>query len=206
MTDWNRVKQAMVVGLGYRGCVRKATDIWLRFWEGIKKKIWFRFRILIGLFISVAVIAASYWVWSTWESWRINELASLSKTWPASNIPEEDGTVEITTKCSDSTLSYIVAIVPSRSQAGLTHSERTDSGRVVTDRIRNRIKTIRLQFVDRGGSPTAAYDLPIDEFIRIYSSSDERPTSLEARGTLACSPASYVRADTLRLSWIEWSR
>jgi hypothetical protein len=182
MDSWDRVKQAMVVGgLGCWDHVKQATVIWLRFWEGIKK-IWF--RILAGLFISVAVIAVSYWAWSAWESWRINELASLSKTWPASNISEE-GTVEITTKCSDSTLSYIVAIVPPKSQAGLTHSERTDRGRVVTDQIRRRIKAIRLQFVDRDGSPTAAYDLPIDEFIRIYSSSDERPTSLEARGGLA---------------------
>jgi hypothetical protein len=57
MDFWDRVKQAMVVGLGCWDHVKQATVIWLRFWEGIKR-IWF--RILTGLFISVAVIATSY--------------------------------------------------------------------------------------------------------------------------------------------------
>jgi hypothetical protein len=113
-------------------------------------------------------------------------------------------TVEITTKCSDSTLSYIVAIIPPKTETGLTHSERTDRGKVVTDQIRKHIKAIRLQFVEKEGSPTAAYDLAIGAFVRIYSSTDERPTSLEARGTLACRSASYVRAEALRVGWIEW--
>jgi len=57
--------------------------------------------------------------------------------------------------------------------------------------------------VDKDGFPTAAYDVAIDEFVRIYSSNEERLTSLEAWGTLACSPASYVRAEALIVSWTE---
>jgi hypothetical protein len=203
MDGWDRVKQAMVVGLGFWDHVKQATVIWLRrFCDGVKGT-WF--RILAGLFIALVVVAAGYWARSTWESWRIEEMASLSKTWPASRIPgDENGTVEITTKCSDSKLSYTVAIVPPKSDAGLTQGERTERGRVVTEQIRKHLKGIRLQFVDKEGSPIAAHDLAMDEFVRIYYSSDERPTSLEARGTLACNLARYVRAEALTLSWIEW--
>jgi hypothetical protein len=48
-----------------------------------------------------------------------------------------------------------------------------------------RLKAIHLQFIDKDGFPTAAYDVAIGSFVRIYSSNEGRLTSLEARGTLA---------------------
>jgi hypothetical protein len=100
-------------------------------------------------------------------------------------------------------LSYTVAIVPQAYEAKLSRGERTDSGKAITDQIKKHVKAIQLQLLDKGGLPTAVYELPMDGFIRIYSNSDERPTTLEDRGMLACTPASYLRADTLKLSWTE---
>ena len=147
---WARVQQAATATwLRFRDSVQQAaTATWLRFWDGLKQE-WL--RILAGLFMAVVIVASCYWTWSTWHSWRIADLASVTTTWPNSRILK-DVLVEIKTKCSDSVLSY---------------------------------------------------DVAIDEFVRIYSSNEERLTSLEAWGTLACSPASYVRAEALIVSWTE---
>jgi hypothetical protein len=75
----------------------------------------------------------------------------------------------------------------------------------MTDKLRERLKAIELQLVDKEGFPIGAFDLVTDNFIRIYSSNDERLAILEARGTLPCSPASYLRAEELIASWTERS-
>lgn len=72
---------------------------------------------------------------------------------------------------------------------------------IVTDKLRERLKAATFQLIDKDGIPAATHALALDEFLRIYSSNDEHPTILEARGTLACNPATCVRAQTLRLSW-----
>jgi hypothetical protein len=230
MDGWDSVKQAMVEGLRFwdgvkqaaaatwlrfrDGVKQAAAATWLRFWDGVKQPavIWLRFwdgvqqewfRILAGLFMAVVIVAACYWTWSGWHSWRLADLASVTTTWPNSRILD-NVLVEIKTKCSDSVLSYVVVIVPPKSNAALTLAEKTDIAKVMTDRLRERLKSIHVQLVDKDGFPTAAYDVAIDKFVRIYSSNEERLTSLEAWGTLACSPASYVRAEALIVSWTEW--
>ena len=200
---WGRIKQAMVVGPGFWDHAKQATAICLamglRVWHGVKRA-WF--RILVGLFMAGVTVAACYWTWSVWDSWRLADLASVTRTWPNQRILNNVA-VEIQTKCSDSVLSYVVVIVPPKSSAALTLAEKTDFAKVSTDRIRERLKALHLKFIDKDGFPTAAYDIAIDSFIRMYSSNEERLTSLEARDTLACSPTSYVRAETLLLSWTE---
>jgi hypothetical protein len=181
------------------GLTQAATATWLRFWDGLKQE---RLRILAGLFMAVVIVASCYWTWSTWHSWRIADLASVTTTWPNSRILN-DVLVEIKTKCSDSVLSYDVVIVPPKSNAALTLPEKIETAKMMTDSLRERLKTIHVQLVDKDGFPTTAYDVAIDEFVRIYSSNEERLTSLEAWGTLACSPASYVRAEALIVSWTE---
>jgi HAMP domain-containing protein len=195
MDGWALVRQAIEAALGFWDRVKQATAIWLRFLDG-----WF--RILVSLFMAVVIVAACYWTWSTWQSWRLEELASVTRTWPNGKILN-DVTVEIKTKCSDSVLSYVVVMVTQQSNAALNLAEKTDAAKVMTDRLRERLKVIHVQLVDKDGLPTAAYDVAIDEFVRIYSSNEERLTSLEAWGTLACSPASYVRAEALIVSWTE---
>lgn len=211
---WDGVKQAAAGSrLWFWAGVQQAAALWLRFWAGLKqaaaiwlglldgvKQAWL--RILAGLFMAVVIVAACYWSWSAWHSWRLADLASVTTTWPNSRILN-DVLVEIKTKCSDSVLSYDVVIVPPKSNAALTLAEKTDIAKVMTDRLRERLKAIRVQLVDKDGFPTAAYDVAIDEFVRIYSSNEERLTSLEAWGTLACNPASYVRAEALIVSWTE---
>ena len=117
----------------------------------------------------------------------------------------DSATVEVQTTCSSSVLSYVVVIVPVTDDAPLTRFEKTDRGKVMTDALRERLTAIHLRFEDQDGLPVDAYDLAIDDFVRIFSSSEERPASLEARGTGACSPASYLRADTLKVTWTERS-
>ena len=201
LTVWHstldRVKRAMLSGRGlWNDHIRPR---WLEVWNDVKGA---RIHILAGLLAGAFLSAAGYWVWSTWEAWRVEELASVAKTWPTSKIVD-NASVEVTTRCAGSGLSFTVAIIPPPSEARLTLWERTDEGRLVTERIRKRLRAIHLQFVDRDGSPAAAYDLPMDGFVRIYSDNEESPTRLEYRGTLTCNAGTYVRAQTLKLSWIE---
>jgi hypothetical protein len=200
LTVWystlDRVKRALLSGRGlWNDHLRQR---WLEVWNGVKGA---RVQILAGLLVGAILSAAGYWVWSTWEAWRVKELASVVKTWPTSKIVD-NASVEVTTRCAGSGLSFTVVIIPP-SEAGLTLWERTDEGRLVTERIRKRLRALHLQFVYRDGSPAAAYDLPMDGFVRIYSDNKDSPTRLEYRGTHTCSAGSYVRAQTLKLTWIE---
>ena len=199
MDGWDLVRRSMVVALGFQDRIKQATVIWLTFWNGVKRA-WF--HILASLFMVVIIVGACYWTWSAWTAWRLAELASVSTTWPSIRILN-DATVETRTKCRDSVLSFIVVLVPPKSDAAVTLADKTDAARIMTDRLRERLKAIHVKFVDKDGFPTAAYDVPIDEFVRLYSGNHERPTTLEAWGRVHCSPASYLQAESLLLSWTE---
>lgn len=167
---------------------------------GIGRGIW-RY-ILIGLLVGGVISTGGYWLWSTWTAWRLERLASVTKRWPTSTILD-NVSVEVATRCSGSELSYTVAIVPPPADRALNRGERTDAAKAATDRVRTRLKAIRLQFVDAEGLQTAVYELPIEGFIRIYSNSDERLTRLEDRNVLTCTVAQYVRSSTLKLGWVK---
>jgi hypothetical protein len=199
MDGWDLVRRSFVVALEFRDRVKQATVIWLTLWNGVKRT-WF--RIVASLFMVVVIVAACYWAWSAWTSWRLAELASVSTAWPNIRILN-DVTVETRTKCRDSVLSYIVVLVPPKSDVAVTLADKTDAAKNMTDRLRERLKAIHVRFVDKDGFPTAAYDIAIDEFVRLYSSDHERPTTLEAWGRVPCSPASYLQAESLHLSWTE---
>lgn len=168
--------------------------------SSVRRRIW-RYT-LAGLLVGAVVSGASYWVWNTWTAWRLESLASVTKKWPASTILD-NVRVEVATRCSGSELSYMVAIVPPPADPMLNRSERTDIAKAATDRVRKRLKALRIQFVDAAGVTTAVYELPIEGFIRIYSNSDERLTRLEDRSVLTCTPEQYVRARTMKLGWVE---
>jgi hypothetical protein len=199
MDGWDLVRRSMVVALEFRDRVKQATVIWLTLWNGVRRT---RFRILASSFMVVVIIAACYGAWSAWTSWRLAELASVSKPWPRIRILN-DVMVETRTKCRDSVLSYVVVLVPPKSDGAVTLADKTDAAKVMTDRLRERLKAIHVKFVDKDGFPTAAYDVAIDEFVRLYFSDHQRPTTLEARGRVPCSPASYLQAESLLLSWTE---
>lgn len=82
-------------------------------------------------------------------------------------------------------------------------ADKTDAAKVMMDRLRERLKAIHVKFVDKDGFPTAAYDVAIDEFATLYSSDHGRPVTVEASGSLPCSPARYLRAESLILGWEE---
>jgi hypothetical protein len=197
-TSLARAKQAIVVGLVFWNGVRH-TAAWLRFWNGLRKT-WF--RIVAGLFMTVVIIAAGHWMWGVWHSWQLADSASVTTTWPTNRILD-NVVVETKTKCGDSLLYYVVAIVPPKSSGTSTIAERIDIARIETDKLRERLKAIGLQFVDKDGFRTVAFDVVASDFVRIYSSNDERPVFLEARGTRPCSPATYLRAKELILTWTE---
>ena len=199
MDGWDLVRRSMVVALGFWDRVKQATVIWLTLWNGVRRT-WF--GILASLFMVVVIIAACYGAWGAWTSWRLAKLASVSRTWPNIRILN-DVTVETRTRCRDSVLSYIVVLVPPKNDDAVTLADKTDAAKVLTDRLRERLKAIHLRFVDKDGFPTAAYDVAIDEFVRLYFSDHERPTTLEARGRVPCRPASYLQTDSLLLSWTE---
>jgi hypothetical protein len=191
-------KRTIAVGLRSWDDVKQA-GIWLRLLDGRNRK-WY--RILPGLFLAIVLVAAGHWMWGVWRAWQLADAASVTRTWPTSSILSNVA-VEVETRCSDSRLSYVVVLVPPKSSAARTVAERTDVARILTDKLRERLKVLTFQLIDKDGIPAATHALVIDEFVRIYSSNDERPTILEARGTLACDPATYVRAETLTLSWTE---
>lgn len=191
-------KRAIVVGLGLWADVKQAT-VWPRLLDGFKKT-WY--RILPGLFMVVVIVAGCHWMWGVWHAWQLADAASVTKTWPNSGILSNVA-VEVETKCSDSRLSYVIVLVPPKNTAAMTVAERADVARVLTDKLRERLRVVTFQLVDKDGFPTAIQPVAIDEFVRIYSSNEDRPATLEARGTLACSPASYVRAEAVKLSWTE---
>ena len=191
-------RRAIVVGLRLCADVKQAA-VWPTVLDGFKRT-WY--RILPGLFLAVVIVAASNWMWGVWHAWRLADAASVTRTWPNSSILS-NVTVEVETNCSDSQLSYVVVLVPPKSSAALTVAERADMARVLTDKLRARLKVVTFQLIDKDGFPAATHAVAIDEFVRIYSSNDERPATLEARGTLACTPATYVRAETLKLGWTE---
>ena len=199
MDGWDLVRRSMVVALEFWDRVKQATVMWLTLWNGVRRT-WF--GILASLFMVVVIIAACYGAWGAWTSWRLAKLASVSTTWPNIRILN-DVTVETRTRCRDSVLSYIVVLVPPKNDDAVTLADKTDAAKVMTDKLRERLKAIHLRFVDKDGFPTAAYDVAIDEFVRLYFSDHARPTTLEARGRVPCSPASYLQTKSLLLSWTE---
>ena len=216
MDGWDRIKRAMVPGPEFRARAKRAAmvagqairrrvtrgaAIWPRLWAWLK----WRWRpVTAGVLVTVVVVPAGHWAWTAWDARRLEEAAAVPRTWPASRMMDS-ATVEVQTTCINSVLSYVVVIAPVTDDAPLTRFEKTDRGKVMTDALRERLTVIHLRFEDKDGLPADAYDLAIDDFVRIFSSSEERPTSLEARGTGACSPASYLRADTLKVTWTERS-
>jgi hypothetical protein len=198
ISSWANAKRAIVFGLGFWDHLRHAA-IWPRLWSGFKRA-WF--RILASLFMTVVIAAAGHWMWGVWHSWQLEDAASVTTPWPINTILS-NVTVEVKTTCRDSQLSYVVEIVPPKSAGTLTRGEKTDRARILTDELRERLKSIELQFVDKEGFRVAVLDLVTDDFIRIYSTNDERLVILEARGSLPCNPASYLRAEELIVSWTE---
>lgn len=181
--------------------VTRGAASWPRLWAWLK----WRWRpVTAGVLVTLVVVPAGHWAWSAWDARRLEEAAAVPRTWPTSRMMDS-ATVEVQTTCSSSVLSYVVVIAPVTDDAPLTRFEKTDRGKVMTDALRERLTVIHLRFEDKDGLPADAYDLAIDDFVRIFSSSEERPTSLEARGTGACSPDSYLRADTLKVTWTERS-
>jgi len=171
---------------------------------GLLRSAWrgTRTYVLAGLAIGVLVSFAGYGVWSVWHAWRVREEAAASKTWPTSGLFDE-ATVELTTSCTGSVLAYIVLIVPPIGR-GITLPDRIDQSKAMTDRIRQRLEAIRLELLEeKGTTPIVAIEPRVDELVRIYSNSDRRLTSLEARGTVSCDAPSYVRAERLRVTWRE---
>jgi len=166
---------------------------------------WRQKGILVGVLIGLLLSAVSYWVGSAWHARGLEKRASTSKTWPTVSIPG-DMTVEVTTQCRNLMLSYIVSIVPPPGASTLSLWDRTDQNKVATDQIREHLKSIRLKFAGKEGVPTTNYELPMENFVRIYSTRADRPLTLEARGTLACDPRRYLREDTLKLDWLERPR
>lgn len=203
LDGWGRIQQARVLGPIVPDHLKQATAIGLaicqRVWGGLTRA-WV--PIFAGMFIAGVAAAACYWTWSVWESWRLAALASVTTTWPQQRILN-NAIVEVETKCNASVLYYVIVVVPPMANSAVTHAEKTDLAKITTDRLKGRLRTIHLQFIDTDGVPTATYDVAIDEFVRIYSSNERRPMSLEARGTMACNPASYLRARRLLLSWTE---
>jgi len=157
--------------------------------------------VLVGVVIGAVLGTASYWAWSTWQARQLERRVSVMKTWPAATILG-DVTVEVMTRCGNATLAYIVSLIPPRSTLPLSLWEKTDQGKVVTDEVRRRLKSIRLRFADKAGTPIADYELPIGSFVRIYSSDDERPLILEARGTTSCHARRYAREDALAVEGV----
>lgn len=195
----------MEVVQAIRHRLTRAAAIWPRLWAWLK----WRWRpVTAGVLVTVVVVPAGHWAWSVWDARRLEEAVAVPRTWPTSRMMDS-AIVEVQTTCSNSVLSYVVVIVPLigplTDDAGLTRFERTDRGKVMTDALRERLDAIHLRFEDKDGRPADAHDLAIDDFVRIFSSSAERPTSLEARGTGTCSPASYLRANTLKVTWTERS-
>jgi hypothetical protein len=199
---WNRFKQSIVAAaLGFDDRVRKARAGRQALPTGVRST---RSRALVALLMAAVIVAAGYGAWSAWHSSRLAELASVPKSWPNDQVLPDNGSVEITTTCVDSVLSYVVVLVPPRiADAPSTLRDKTDSARLITDRLRQRLKTIHLTLVDKGGAPVENYDVAIEEFVRLYSNNAERPVVLEARGTRPCRVARYVRAETLRPGWTE---
>jgi hypothetical protein len=193
-----RWKQTILIGLGFWDPVKHAA-VWLRLWN-VLRRTWF--RILASLFTIVVIVVACHWMWGVWHSWQLADAASVTTTWPTNRILNNVA-VEVKTNCRDSRLSYVVAIVPPKSSATVTLGEGTDIAKMMTDKIRERLKAIELRFVDKNGFPAAAFAVITEDFVRIYSSNDERPAILETRGVLPCSPATYLRAEELILSWTE---
>jgi hypothetical protein len=177
----------------------KQAPAWPRLWRDLKRT---GLRILVSLFVAIVIGTTSYWMWGLWQSWQLADAASITTTWPARTILN-DVAVEVQTKCRNSRLSYVIVVLPPNSNAALTWTERTNMAKVMTDTVRTRLKAIDLRFVDKDGLAAAAFDVGIDDFVRIYSSDYERPASLEARGSLTCDPATYLRAAELVLSWTE---
>lgn len=170
---------------------------------GLLRSVWRGTRtfIVAGLAIGGVVSLAGYGVWSVWHGWRVREEAAASKMWTTGLF--EEATVELTTRCTGSVLAYIVLIVPPISR-GVTLPDRVDRSKAMTDRIRQRLEAIRLELLEeKGTAPIVAIELRVDEFVRIYSTSERQLTSLEARGTVSCDAASYVRAERLQVTWRE---
>lgn len=199
MDGWDRVRRALLFGLDFLDRVKQATPWWPKLQDRLAQH-WF--RTLAGVSMAVVVLVAGYWAWGAWHARQLEELASLAKAWPDGKVLNTV-TVEIKTKCVDSVLSYVVSLVPQKISAPSTLIEKTSAARALTDKLRDRLKVIHLEFVDQDGFPTATHDLAIDDFVRIYSTDEQRPVTLEARGIWSCRVTRYLRAEAIVLSWTE---
>jgi len=201
-----RAKQGAQAALQeIRRRVPRGAVTWPRLWAWLK----WRWRpVTAGVLATMVLVPAGHWVWSVWDARRLEQVVAVPRTWPTSRMVDS-ATVEVQTTCINSVLSYVVVIVPRiaplTDDSLLARFERTDRGKVMTDALRERLRAIHLRFEDKDGAPAGALDLAIGDFVRMFSTSAERPTSLEARGSGACSPARYVRAESLKVTWTERS-
>ena len=99
-------------------------------------------------------------------------------------------------------LTYVLVLLPPKSNAS-TLAERADKAKVATDSLRERLEPIHFLMVDQEGALIVSHTVPVDEFVRISSSDEERLATLEARGTIPCDPAKYLRAQSLTVSSAE---
>ena len=191
---WDSIRQALAPGR-IRAYLRNTSWVWLGPWTFVQRT-WL--RVLVGLLIATVVVGACYWPVTVLQSWRIADRASATRTWPSARILN-DVIVETQTKCSDAALSYVLVLLPPKSNAS-TLAERADKAKVVTDKLMERLEPIHFVMVDKDGVPTVSHTVPVDEFVRIYSSDEERLATLEARGAIPCDSAKYLRAESLTVS------
>lgn len=178
--------------------VRNTVWVWLRLWIFVQRT-WL--RVLGGFLVAAVVLTACYWPVKALQSRRIADRASATRIWPSARILN-DVIVETRTKCSDSELTYVLVLLPPKSNAS-TLAERADKAKVATDSLRERLEPIHFLMVDQEGALIVSHTVPVDEFVRIYSSDEERLATLEARGTIPCDPAKYLRAQSLTVSSAE---
>jgi hypothetical protein len=113
-------------------------------------------------------------------------------------------TVESRTRCVESVLSYTVVLIPPPAAApASTLGAKTDFGALHTDGLRRRLKAVHLGLFDKDGRPAGTFDIPLDEFVRMYSTNVDRPVTLQAMGARPCDLDSYVRAQMLMVSVTE---
>jgi hypothetical protein len=161
------------------------------------------FRLLAGAGAALFLVTMWYWATGDEPSWPVASVAAVEKRWPSHRILNEV-TVESRTRCVESVLSYTVVLIPPPAAApASTLGAKTDFGALHTDGLRRRLKAVHLGLFDKDGRPAGTFDIPLDEFVRMYSTNVDRPVTLQAMGARPCDLDSYVRAQKLTVSVTE---
>jgi hypothetical protein len=174
----------------------------LGFWGGVKYVSRIVFRISTWAFMSVVVIAAAYWTWTSWQDRRLEARISVAKTWDVKPLPlQTPVAVTLKTRCTDSRLLYQMRLEPKEEPlvSPRDGSQPVDRTPFVLQLI-DEVSEYTVRFKDVDGFKVIEFAVPKSSLIRGLDDNG-RINRVSADGIESCDRPAYERAIRAEVGW-----